>query len=202
MTRKPAHAGKGRASGTDPMGEKHHAGLKERAVHEFRQFVIMFLYLFVMFGLLRIHESIILEQHSIDLTGYGFALVNALILAKVMLVADGFHLGRNFEDKPLIYPILFKSLLFAIVFMCFHVVEDTLIGMWHGKTLLESVPGFGGGGFKGVVSVGVLESFALVPFFAFTEMSRAFGAGALQTILFKRGPKEVIVEFKPRPAAE
>ena len=33
-------------------------------------------------------------------------------------------------------------------------------------------------------------------------MRRAFGAGALQTILFKRGPKEVVVEFKPRPAAE
>src|SRR6516164_8566010 len=53
--------------------------LKERAVHEARRFVFIFLYLFILFGLFTIHEAIILEQHHIDYTYAGFALVNALI---------------------------------------------------------------------------------------------------------------------------
>jgi hypothetical protein len=172
--------------------------LKDRAVHEARRFVFIFLYLFILFGLFTIHEAIILEQHHIDYTYAGFALVNALILAKVMLVAEDLRLGRRFEDRPLIYPVLFKSVLFAILFICFRVIENVLTGLWDGKTVLESLPGIGGGGIKGVVSVAIIETFALIPFFAFAEISRVLGAAALQTLIFRRGPKDVIIEFKLR----
>ena len=172
--------------------------LKERAVHEARRFVFIFLYLFILFGLFTIHEAIILEQHHIDYTYAGFALVNALILAKVMLVAEDLRLGRQFDDRPLIYPVLLKSVLFAVLFICFRVIENVITGLWDGKTLLESLPGIGGGGIEGVVSVAIIESFALIPFFAFAEISRVLGAAALQTLIFKRGPKDVIVELKLR----
>ena len=124
--------------------------------------------------------------------------MNALVLAKVMLVAQDLHLGHRFEDRPLIYPVLIKSLLFAIVFICFHVVEHVIIGLWYGKGILQSMPGFGGGGIDGVIMVGVLMSVALIPFFAFTEISRFFGPAALQTLIFKRGPKEFVVELRLR----
>jgi hypothetical protein len=185
-----------------PM-EKHadrnrRRGLKERAVHEVRELVFIFLYLFVWFGLFTIHESIVLEQHHIGFTPYGLAAVNALILAKVMLVAQDLHLGHRFEDRPLVYPVLLKSLLFAIVFICFHVVEHVIVGLWYGKGILQSMPGFGGGGIDGVIMVGVLMSVALIPFFAFTEISRFFGLAALQSLIFKRGPNEFVVELRLR----
>jgi len=104
--------------------------VKERLVHEVRQFLFMFLYLYVLFGLFAIHEAVVLEQRHITYAYYGFALVNALVLAKVMLVAEDLHLGRRFENRPLIYPVLIKSLLFAVVFICFRVVEDLLVGWW------------------------------------------------------------------------
>jgi len=45
------------------------------------------------------------------------ALVNAWVLAKVMLVADDLNLGsRWFENRRLIYRILSRSALFALVF--------------------------------------------------------------------------------------
>jgi hypothetical protein len=180
------------------VAEKHGAHVKERLVHEVRQFLFMFLYLFILFGLFTIYEGIVLAQHHIGYAHYGFAFLNALVLAKVMLVAEDLHLGRRFENRPLIYPVLAKSVLFAVVFICFRAVEDVLEGWWEGKALLASVPTYGGGGIAGVFSVGVIISFALIPFFAFTEISRVLGPGVLHALIFKHRPKEVAVELKLR----
>jgi hypothetical protein len=201
MTRDPKLAGNARAPVEKHPDGKHHHNVKQKVVHEVRELVFIFLYLFVWFGLFTIHESIVLEQHHIGFTPYGFAAVNALILAKVMLVAQDLRLGHRFEDRPLIYPVLLKSLLFAIVFICFHVVEHVIVGLWYGKEILQSMPGFGGGGIDGVIMVGVIMSVALIPFFAFTEISRVFGTAALQTLIFKRGRKDFVVEIRLREQA-
>jgi len=202
MTRDPKLAGNARAPAEKHPDGKHHHNVKQKVVHEFREMVVIFLYLFVWFGLFTIHESIVLEQHHIGFTPYGLAAVNALVLAKVMLVAQDLHLGHRFEDRPLVYPVLIKSLLFAIVFICFHVVEHVIVGLWYGKGILQSMPGFGGGGIDGVIMVGVLMSVALIPFFAFTEIGRVFGPAALQTLIFKRGHKDFVVELRLREQAD
>jgi hypothetical protein len=185
----------------DPVPAKGRPRVKERLVHEVRQFLFMFLYLFVLSGLFTIHEAVVLAQHHIRYAYYGFALVNALILAKVMLVAEDLHLGRRFENSPLIYPVLIKSVLFAVVFICFRVVEDLLVGLWEGKAFVASVPSLGGGGIAGVLSVGIIEAFALIPFFAFTGISRILGPGVLHALILKHRPAEVAVELKLRAQA-
>ena len=54
--------------------------------------------------LFALHESIVLAKHEIDYRGYGMALVNAWVLAKVMLVADDLNLGsRWFENRRCAY---------------------------------------------------------------------------------------------------
>jgi len=99
----------------------------------------MFLYLWLVFGLLALHESVILSQHKIDFQSHSLAVVNALIFAKVMLVAEDLRLGGRFNDMPLIYPILFKSGLFAVALISFHIIEHVLIGIWHGREVTESI---------------------------------------------------------------
>jgi hypothetical protein len=186
----------------DPVHATRGHHVKERLVHEVRQFLFMFMYLFVLFGLFTIHEAVVLAQHHITYAYCGFALVNALVLAKVMLVAEDLHLGRRFDNSPLIYPVLIKSVLFAVVFICFRVVEDMLVGWWEGKARAASVPSFGGGGIVGILSVGIILSFALIPFFAFVQISRVLGPGVLHALILKHRPREVSVELKLRAQAE
>jgi hypothetical protein len=181
-----------------PAPVKDRPRVKERLIHEVRQLLIMFLYLYVLFGLFTIYEIVVLAQHHIRYTHYGFALVNALVLAKVMLVAEDLHLGRRFENRPLIYPVLIKSVLFAVVFICFRVVEDLLVGLWDGKSFLASIPGLGGGGIAGYLSVGTILSFALIPFFAFTKISRVLCPGVLHALILKHRPDPVAVDFNLR----
>jgi len=87
--------------------------LKQIAVEEAKNFVGIFLYLFVVFGLFVLHEWLVLSQNQIDYRFYGFALINALILAKIILVAESLNFAERFRGQPLIYPIAYKSLAFT-----------------------------------------------------------------------------------------
>src|SRR6516165_5397282 len=89
--------------------------LKGRAFEEFKRFIVIFLYLWVVFGLLSIHKSLVLSQRHLDQQEHTFAIINAFIFAKVLLVGEQLHLGRRFENKPLIYPILHKCFIFTVV---------------------------------------------------------------------------------------
>ncbi len=158
--------------------------LKECALDEARRFIVMFFYLWVLFGLFVLNQRIILGQSGIAFSLHGFALLNALVLAKVMLVTEDLNLGRWLRRRPLIYPILFESLLLTVMFICFHVVEHLVIGLFQRETVEASIPAIGGGGLAGVICVAVILFVALIPFFAFRHVGRELGPGQLNAMLF------------------
>ena len=133
--------------------------------------------------MLSLHKALVLNEESL-IYHQGFALINALALAKVVLVAEFFHVGDKFKDRPLIYPIMFKSAVFAVILMCFHLIEETLIGILHGKMLSQSIPNIGGGTLQGILMVGIIMFVVLMPFFAFRELGRAIGTEQLRSLLF------------------
>lgn len=160
---------------------------KERIFHNFREFMAMFLYLWLLFALFTYHKAIVLAQHHIDYQPFGVAFINAFILAKVMLVAEDLRVGTRFRRNAPIFPILHKSVLFAIIFICFNLAESVVTGLWKGETIAESIPRVGGGSLGETVIAGLIITVALMPFFAFRELSRVMGKGALET-LFLRSP--------------
>jgi hypothetical protein len=165
-----------------PDGRK--PSLKQRALHEGKRLFGIFIYLWALLALFALHETIVLAKHGIVYRPYGVALFNAWVLAKVMLVAEDLKLGSGwFKQRPPIYRILSKAVAFAAVFMAVHVVEHVLVGAWRGRTLAESFPQVGGGSFFGILSVAILISVALIPFFAVKEIDRALGPGMLRSLM-------------------
>jgi hypothetical protein len=114
-------------------------------------------------------------------------------------VAEELRLGGAFEDYPLIYPILAKSLLFAIVLIAFRVIETLVVGFWQGRAVEEGVAELGGGRLTSVIAYGVVVTVALMPFFALRAIAQLVGGPELRTLLFLRGPKDLIVDIRPRP---
>jgi len=177
----------------------HKANWKSRLVHEARQFLGMFLYLYVVFGLLLLHESVVVARYDIPFTRWGFALVTALVLGKVMLVMEEFNVVRGFETRPLIVSIAYKSVVYAAVFMVFYIAEETVGGLLRGKTALESLPSIGGGTPQGMLVALVIVSLALVPYFAFRAIARELGENELRALLFSRGRKAGAGNRAPTP---
>src|ERR1700757_2790670 len=101
--------------------------LRERVADEFKRFVVIFLYLWVVFGLLSIHKSLVLSQHRLDTEEHTFAIINAFVFAKVLLIGEQLHLGTRFGDRPLIYPIFYKCFIFTVVLITFHIVESVAV---------------------------------------------------------------------------
>jgi hypothetical protein len=159
--------------------------LLDSAVREARKFVVRFLYLWILFALFALHKSILLPDAGI-IYGQGFAVVNAFVLAKVMLVGDNLHVGEKFDTRPLIYPVLFKSALFAIILVCFDLIEEVVVGSLHGKSIGESIGSIGGGTLEGILSVGIIMFVVLIPYFAFREMAKVVGERQMRELLFVR----------------
>jgi hypothetical protein len=158
--------------------------LKRIAIDEAKSFFWIFCYLFIVFGLFVLHEWVVLSQHHLSYRFYGFAIFNALILAKIILVAEGLHFGERFKAKPLVYPIVYKSTAFTVLLIATYIAEEIVVAMFHGKRLMEGMPDIGGGTIGGLLAVTTIMSFALIPFFAFREIGRALGEAELHALIF------------------
>ena len=177
---------------------EHKPTLKEKAVFQLKEFFGMFLYLWVLFALFDFHRSIILAQEHINYQAQGFAIINALILANVMLIGEDLHLGKRFEHKPLIYSIFYKSLVFAVFFIGFHIIEEVVVGVIRGRTIAQSFPAIGGGSLQGILSVGAIVFVALIPFFAFREIGRVVGKSELWSLFLARGNRIYTLQSRPQ----
>ena len=158
--------------------------LKQKVYQEIKEYLAISFYLWVVFALLLLYKSVILAEHRIDFSYHGLALINALALGKVILVAQDLHLGNRFNEAPLIYPTLFKSAVFAVTLGIFNILEETVIGLFHGHPFIESIAAIGGGTLKGILSLTAILAVLLIPFFAFTELRRVFGEDKLEKLFF------------------
>ncbi len=162
--------------------------VKERVIDELKRFVLIAIYLWVLLTLFALQERIVLARENIDqqFTSLGFALINALILAKVVLIAEDVHFAQRVDDWPLIYPALYKSVAFGILCICFYVLEEMLVGLWHGKVLVQSLPPIAREGFTGVILAATILSVELIPLFATRELARVIGVRELRRLFFAR----------------
>lgn len=160
--------------------------LKGSISEEFKRFLLIFIYLWIVFGLLSLHTSLVLSQRHLNYQEHTFAIINAFVFAKVLLTGEHLHFGTRFSRKPLIYPILHKCFVFTVLLISFHIVESVVVGIWHGDTIQNSIPPMLGWNPKGLLAVGVICFVLLLPFFGFREIARVMGRREMWALLFCR----------------
>jgi hypothetical protein len=172
------------------MEHEARASLKERAIEELKVFWIIAFYLWLFLGSFTIYRRLIIAETGFAYLHYGIAIIEALVIAKVILIGKMFGFSRRFEDRPLIVPVLYKSILFGILVVLFGVVERLLEGLIHKEGLL--------GGIRRIAELGsdefaariLILIVAFVPFFAFGEVGRVLGTERLAAMFF--GKREAV----------
>jgi len=157
---------------------------------EGRRLLWIFLYLWILLGLFAVHKSIVLHEPNL-FYHQGLAFINAWLLAKIILAAEMMGIADNLGHKPLIYPIVFKSATYSIILISFYLLEEVTLGVWHGKTVVQSIPAFGGGSVNGILIVGIIMFVVLMPFFSLREIGRDIGGDELYKLFFIRRMKFV-----------
>lgn len=172
------------------MTDGHVSGFREKVVSETKTLFWIFVYLWLLLGLFALHKSLVLNEPH-PFWHQGFAAINALVMAKVIFIGQALHVAERLGQKPLIYPITYKSAVYALMLIGFHIVEEAAIGAWHGKTVSELVAELSEGKLQAIFVQGVIMFVVLMPFFALGEISRDLGENELFRQFFVRRTKYV-----------
>jgi len=166
--------------------DKKKGNLKKRIFQEMVEYWVNVCYLTLVFAAFTQYRRFLLASHDITYTNYGVAVIEALILAKVIMIGDVFHLGRGLEQKPLIYPALYKTVVFSLFVGIFTLIEHTIKGLWQGKGLTGGLVDFFGKGSHEVFAGCLIIFVALIPFFGVKELGRVLGEDKIRTLFFRR----------------
>jgi hypothetical protein len=90
--------------------------------------------------------------------------LNALALAKVILIARHLHFGARYDKTPLICTVLFKSAAFAALLGRFKFVEEAFIGSIHGHFLDAGISAINSAALTRIAVLTTILSVALIPF--------------------------------------
>jgi hypothetical protein len=167
-------------------GNETKAAWKQRARRELFEYWITALYLGLYLGAFMGYRRLLMAEYHIHYAHYGFAVIQALVLAKVILIGDAVGVGRRLrEDRPLIYITLFRAVRFTLWVAFFTVLEHMLEGLVRGEGWM--------GGLNELLRLGKYELlasslvifFTFIPFFAFRELNRALGQHTIWNLFFR-----------------
>ena len=162
------------------------AGWKQKLVHEMVEYYLNFVYLAFFLVAFTWYRRLTLAEYNIYFLEYWVPLVEAAVLAKVIMVGDLLGLGRGLEHQPLIVPTFYRAVTFSVWVGIFSVLEKTVRGLLHGQGLA--------GGFAELANKGRFELLAqclvmfgaFIPFFAFKELERVIGQDKLRDLFWRR----------------
>jgi hypothetical protein len=165
------------------------SSMKEKAIEEFRMFWIVAIYLAMMLSAFNWYRRFVLADAGINSFHLFAGAIEALILAKVILIGQALSLGKRFEDSPLIFSVLLKAFVFALFIGLFNKLEDTIVGLVHRESWDQIAHDLFGEGRDKYFARMVIAAVTLIPFFAFWEVGRVMGEHKLFNLFFhKRTP--------------
>lgn len=172
-----------------PGGE--HAGpggWKRKAADEMVEYYLNFVYLSFFLVAFAWYRRLVLAEYDIAYSNYWAPLLEAAILAKVIMLGDILRLGRGLERWPLLVPTLFRTVVFSAWVAFFGLLERTVRGLVQGKGLAEGLADFASKGRDELLAECVLIFCAFVPFFAYKELERVLGKERLRGLFWRRAP--------------
>jgi len=162
------------------------SSFKEKAIEEFKLFWIIAIYLAVMLAAFAWYRRFVLSAAGISYFHYWAAIIEALILAKVILIGEALGLGKRFESSKLIWSVIFKSLIFGIFIGIFGVLEHLIEGLIRRESWDQIAQSLLSAGRDEILARTIMIIVSLLPFFAFWETDRVMGNHKLFQLFFHK----------------
>jgi hypothetical protein len=168
---------------------------------ELREVIPPTLFFFVGFNLILLTKRLFLAEYLIAYAGFLIATTGALVVGKVVLIADNLPLLRRFDYAPLAYPILFKTVVYSVLVLLARLLE-----------LAAHYIASGGAAGQGQFIQHMLGTFSWARFTAIhlwifvlfliyvtaSEFNALFGDGELTKILFRRRSSQLKMTRRAR----
>ena len=168
------------------MAEEKKSTLKEKAEEELRLMLVITAFLAAVFVSFLTYKRIVSREFGVTSFHYGFALIEALIVAKVILIGKALKLGEKKQAATPGWAVLRASLVYGALVGVFAVLEHTIEGLVHGKGLSASLGLVFEQGIDEILARTLVLFVAFIPFFAFWELDRELGEGKIYDLFFRR----------------
>ena len=143
-----------------------------------------------MFNLILLTKRLFLADYPIAYAGFLIATTSALIVGKVVLIANKLPFLARFDNEPLAYPILFKTIVYVVLVFVARLLEAFVHYLVEGDVI-------GGGAFirhelgifswsHFIIAVQLWIAVLFLIYVTASELNALFGDGELYKILFKR----------------
>jgi len=157
---------------------------KEKIKHELTEMLVLFLYLGFFFCSLAVYDMLLLKQYTSESLDFAFAIINALVITKVIMIGEYAKLGKRHENKALVYSAIWKAFVFCLLVFAFHIVEEIVKRLIHGSELATASRQVR---FDNLAGRSIVIFCVFIPLFAFREFRRVMGEESFRDFLLGAG---------------
>jgi hypothetical protein len=157
----------------------------EKIKEEFRAMVPPTLYFFVILHIVALIRALMIKGTGITLDTTTSVAIAALVLGKSVLIADMMPFINRFPERPLIWNVAWKTVVYFLVALVIHYLEH-LYDFW------KVAPGFAAANEKLLaeivwphyLAIQLLLSVLIFGYSVMSEFTRAMGAGKVKMMFF------------------
>jgi hypothetical protein len=164
--------------------ESKNKSRKEKAKHELKELLTIFLYLAFFFCALVTYSMLLLNEYHVKYWNYAFALINALVITKVIMIGEYAKVGKRYEAGALFFSAIWKAFVFSLLVYAFHVVEEIIKRLIHGSDMAAASRDIR---FDELAARSIVVFCTFIPLFAFREFRRVMGEKEFRALLFGKG---------------
>jgi hypothetical protein len=97
-----------------------------RLKHEFLGVIPPAVFFFISFQVIAFTQALMLEKYGIRVSTFVTATIAALVVAKVVLIVDLLPFVNRFPEKPLIYNVVWKTVIYQVAALLVRYVEHLI----------------------------------------------------------------------------
>ena len=105
------------------------SGLWERVKHEIHEVIPPTIFFLISFHIVALDRALIRREYGLPLSSVAGATILALLVAKVVLITDMLPFVNRFPEKPLMYNVVWKTIIYVIASLFAHYLEH-LVPIW------------------------------------------------------------------------
>lgn len=168
------------------MERVHSNNFRAKFIKEMRRYWLYAIFFMLLLSAFTDYERLLMAGTGDSIYPFGYSILEALILAKVIIIGEWFDWGNRYANRSLIYPVLYKTIFFTFLMLIFSVLEHFLLGLIKGRTLVELYASLMDKSLNIILAKTLIMFFIFGLFFSFLELSRVLGQGKLFDLFFRR----------------
>jgi hypothetical protein len=132
---------------------------------------VLIVYFSLWFCALTFYSEAALHLHSSQVIGYGFAILQAVMLSKFLLIPEGllpYGLISKRTEKPALYlAIIIRTTFVSVAALCIRYLVVGLEGLFKGNGFIESIITFSQGDIKHILATLCMYWLIVLPYMCY-----------------------------------